>query len=109
MGLTLHELADLRAAANQCVSKRSTMPIAKRWPLPTTARTLRLAGRRGNSPCRRRAIAALPERLQMVIQLYFVEELNLAEIAASARSQRAARPPVEGSGARQAARRASTL
>ncbi|WP_226017553.1 sigma-70 family RNA polymerase sigma factor [Novosphingobium sp. FKTRR1] len=28
-----------------------------------------------------RAIADLPERLQMVIQLYFVEELNLAEIA----------------------------
>ncbi len=27
------------------------------------------------------AIAGLPERLQMVIQLYFVEELNLAEIA----------------------------
>jgi RNA polymerase sigma factor for flagellar operon FliA len=27
------------------------------------------------------AIAALPERLQMVIQLYFVEELNLSEIA----------------------------
>jgi RNA polymerase sigma factor for flagellar operon FliA len=29
------------------------------------------------------AIAALPERLQLVIQLYFVEELNLAEIAAA--------------------------
>lgn len=28
------------------------------------------------------AIAALPERLQLVVQLYFVEELNLAEIAA---------------------------
>ncbi|MCP5395396.1 MAG: sigma-70 family RNA polymerase sigma factor [Sphingomonadaceae bacterium] len=28
------------------------------------------------------AIAALPERLQMVVQLYFVEELNLSEIAA---------------------------
>lgn len=28
------------------------------------------------------AIAELPERLQLVIQLYFVEELNLAEIAA---------------------------
>lgn len=28
-----------------------------------------------------RAIADLPERLQMIIQLYFVEELNLAEIA----------------------------
>ncbi|MXP27632.1 sigma-70 family RNA polymerase sigma factor [Porphyrobacter algicida] len=28
------------------------------------------------------AIAALPQRLQMVIQLYFLEELNLAEIAA---------------------------
>jgi RNA polymerase sigma factor for flagellar operon FliA len=27
------------------------------------------------------AIASLPERLQMVIQLYFVEELNLSEIA----------------------------
>lgn len=27
------------------------------------------------------AISELPERLQMVIQLYFVEELNLAEIA----------------------------
>jgi RNA polymerase sigma factor for flagellar operon FliA len=27
------------------------------------------------------AITALPERLQMVIQLYFVEEMNLAEIA----------------------------
>lgn len=27
------------------------------------------------------AIAALPERLQMVVQLYFVEELNLSEIA----------------------------
>jgi RNA polymerase sigma factor FliA len=27
------------------------------------------------------AIAALPERLQLVVQLYFVEELNLAEIA----------------------------
>jgi len=28
------------------------------------------------------AIASLPERLQLVIKLYFVEELNLAEIAA---------------------------
>lgn len=28
------------------------------------------------------AIAALPERLKLVVQLYFVEELNLAEIAA---------------------------
>jgi RNA polymerase sigma factor for flagellar operon FliA len=28
------------------------------------------------------AIGALPERLQMITQLYFVEELNLAEIAA---------------------------
>ena len=27
------------------------------------------------------AIATLPERLQLVIQLYFVEELNLSEIA----------------------------
>lgn len=27
------------------------------------------------------AIGTLPERLQLIIQLYFVEELNLAEIA----------------------------
>lgn len=29
------------------------------------------------------AISGLPERLQLVVQLYFVEELNLAEIAAA--------------------------
>lgn len=29
-----------------------------------------------------KAITALPERLQLVVQLYFVEELNLSEIAA---------------------------
>ena len=28
-------------------------------------------------------MANLPERLQLVMQLYFVEELNLAEIAAT--------------------------
>ena len=28
------------------------------------------------------AIGGLPERLQLIVQLYFVEELNLAEIAA---------------------------
>jgi len=27
------------------------------------------------------AVAALPERLQLVVQLYFVEEMNLSEIA----------------------------
>lgn len=27
------------------------------------------------------AVAGLPERLQLVVQLYFVEELNLSEIA----------------------------
>lgn len=32
--------------------------------------------------CLVNAIAALPERLQLIVQLYFVEELNLAEIAA---------------------------
>lgn len=31
--------------------------------------------------CLGEAIATLPERLQLVVQLYFVEELNLAEIA----------------------------
>lgn len=27
------------------------------------------------------AIAALPDRLQLIVQLYFLEELNLSEIA----------------------------
>ncbi len=31
------------------------------------------------------AIAALPERLQLIVQLYFVEELNLSEIAETLR------------------------
>lgn len=34
-----------------------------------------------NSAALAEAIASLPERLQLVLQLYFVEELNLAEIA----------------------------
>lgn len=36
-----------------------------------------------NSALLAKQLAALPERLQMVLQLYFVEELNLAEIAAT--------------------------
>ena len=42
------------------------------------------------------AIAALPEREAQVIQLYYVEELNLEEIGAGARRRRGARLPDQG-------------
>jgi RNA polymerase sigma factor for flagellar operon FliA len=43
--------------------------------------SLELLAERGNARPRCRRIAALPERLQLIVQLYFVEELNLSEIA----------------------------
>lgn len=84
MGLTRADLADLRAAAEPLrfetiddAYSESSMAFADDRPdsfaLLADEETRHVVGG---------AIAALPERLQMVIQLYFVEELNLAEIAA---------------------------
>jgi len=45
---------------------------------------LRLRRKRGGEELREHvveAISGLPERLKLVVQLYFVEELNLGEIA----------------------------
>ncbi|MDE2563880.1 MAG: sigma-70 family RNA polymerase sigma factor [Sphingomonadales bacterium] len=83
MGLTEHELAAMRAASepvrlesmddaytDQDMAFADTRPDS--FALLADAET-RLAVAS--------AIAALPERLQLVISLYFVEELNLAEIA----------------------------
>lgn len=84
LGVTLADLADLRAASEPLrfepiddAYSDSTMAFADDRPdsfaLVSDEQTRALVAG---------AIAALPERLQMVIQLYFVEELNLAEIAA---------------------------
>lgn len=83
MGVTEDELAALRAASEPMriesideVYSDSDMAYADERPdslsiLADAEVRDALAG----------AIGALPERLQLVIQLYFVEELNLSEIA----------------------------
>jgi RNA polymerase sigma factor FliA len=83
MGVTLADLGDLRAAAEPLrfepiddAYSDSSMAFADDRPDSFTMiadeETRQTVGE---------AIASLPERLQLVIQLYFVEELNLAEIA----------------------------
>jgi RNA polymerase sigma factor for flagellar operon FliA len=83
MGVTLSDLGNLRAAAEPLrfepiddAYSDSSMAFADDRPDSFTMisddETRHLVTD---------AIASLPERLQMVIQLYFVEELNLAEIA----------------------------
>lgn len=83
MGLTANALAELRAASeplrfepiDDAYSDSDTAFADDR---PDSFALLADEQTRGHVAT---AIAALPERLQMVIQLYFVEELNLAEIA----------------------------
>ncbi|WP_353226584.1 sigma-70 family RNA polymerase sigma factor [Novosphingobium sp.] len=84
MGVTLADLGDLRSASEPLrfepiddAYSDSSMAFADDRPDGFAAladtQTRHLVAD---------AIGALPERLQMVVQLYFVEELNLAEIAA---------------------------
>jgi len=84
MGVTLSDLAGLRAAAEPLrfepiddAYSDSSMAFADDRPnsfaLVADEETRQLVAA---------AVGSLPERLQMVIQLYFAEELNLAEIAA---------------------------
>ena len=83
MGLSGTELASLRA---QCEPLRfealdeaySDGDPAFADALPDALTMLQDQELRGHVTA---AIGALPERLQLVVQLYFVEELNLAEIA----------------------------
>lgn len=84
MGVTLADLGDLRAAAEPLkfepiddAYSDSSMAFADDRP-DSFAQISDQESRQTIAS----AIGALPERLQMVIQLYFVEELNLAEIAA---------------------------
>ena len=84
MGVTLSDLGDLRAASEPLrfepiddAYSDSSMAFADDRP-DSFAQISDQETRHTVAE----AIGALPERLQMVIQLYFVEELNLAEIAA---------------------------
>ena len=84
LGLSRRELEDLRAAAEPLRFEAldetyadDSMAFAD--PTPDSLAQLEDTELRGQLA---HAIASLPERLQMVVQLYFVEELNLAEIAA---------------------------
>ena len=83
MGVTLSDLGNLRAAAEPLrfepiddAYSDSSMAFADDRPDSFT-----MIADEETRHLVTDAIAALPERLQMVIQLYFVEELNLAEIA----------------------------
>jgi len=83
MGVTANALADMRAASEPLRFEPiddaySDSDSAFADDRPDSFELLADEQTRGQVAA---AIAALPERLQMVIQLYFVEELNLAEIA----------------------------
>ena len=84
LGLTRQALEGLRAAAEplrfeglDAAYSDDNMAFADAGP--DSLAQLEDAELRGQLAA---AIAALPERLQRVIQLYFADELNLAEIAA---------------------------
>lgn len=84
MGISEAELADLRASSEPLrfepiddAYSDSDMAFADERPdAPTHLADEELRQHLAE------AIAELPERLQLVVQLYFVEELNLSEIAA---------------------------
>lgn len=83
VGLTERELADQRAADEPLRFEAiddaySDSNSAFADDRPDSFDMLAYAEMRGAVAA---AIAGLPERLQLIIQLYFVEELNLAEIA----------------------------
>jgi RNA polymerase sigma factor for flagellar operon FliA len=83
MGIDENELASLRSASEPLrfesmdeVYSDSDMAFAD--DRPDSFKLLQDEELRGSVIA---AITALPERLQMIVQLYFVEELNLSEIA----------------------------
>lgn len=83
LGLAQDELAAMRASSQPLhfesideVYSDSDMAFAEGGPNP-----LELVADEEVRGALRDAIADLPERLQLIVQLYFVEELNLSEIA----------------------------
>lgn len=83
LGLTDAELADLRLSSEPVRLESIDDAYADSDPAFADERPDAFA-QLADSETRHmvaRAVAGLPERLQLVIQLYFVEELNLAEIA----------------------------
>lgn len=83
LGLTDAELADLRLSSEPVRLESIDDAYADSDPAFADERPDAFA-QLADSETRHmvaRAVAGLPERLQLVIQFYFVEELNLAEIA----------------------------
>ena len=83
LGLTLTELAELRSASEPLRFEALDDTYSDSDPAfaddrPDSLTLLEDKEMRENLV---EAIASLPQRLQVVVQLYFVEELNLAEIA----------------------------
>lgn len=83
LGLTAGELADLRASAEPLrfvnldeAYNDSDAAFADERP-----DSLALLEDQEVRAALAEAVAALPERLQLIVQLYFVDELNLSEIA----------------------------
>jgi RNA polymerase sigma factor for flagellar operon FliA len=83
LGLNLNELADLRSTSEPLRFEALDDAYSDSDPAfaddrPDSLTMLEDKEMRENLV---EAIASLPQRLQIVVQLYFVEELNLAEIA----------------------------
>ena len=83
LGMTLGELAELRAASEPLRFEALDDAYSDSDPAFADDRldSLALLEDKEMRETLVEAIAALPHRLQVVVQLYFVEELNLAEIA----------------------------
>lgn len=83
LGMTLTELAELRATSEPLRFEALDDTYSDSDPAFADARpdSLMLLEDKEMRKTLGEAIASLPQRLQVVVQLYFVEELNLAEIA----------------------------
>ena len=83
LGMTLTELADLRSASQPMRFEALDDAYSDSDPAFADDRpdSLMLLEDKEMRESLVEAIASLPQRLQVVVQLYFVEELNLAEIA----------------------------
>lgn len=83
LGMTLAELADLRASAEplRFVNLDDAYNDADGAFADERPDSLALLEGQEIRKTLAEAVAALPERLQLVVQLYFVDELNLSEIA----------------------------
>lgn len=84
LGLTLSELADLRTSAEplRFVNLDDSYNDTDGAFADERPDSLAVLEDQEMRVALAQAVAALPERLQLIVQLYFVDELNLSEIAA---------------------------